>query len=228
MGFVHVYLKNINEYNESDLDRFLPMVSPARLPILQNRKQWKDKLRGAFCEIMLWEGLKNLGFDLSELAVSYDTAKPSLYDPFAKKLVEKTGMDPSAAAVGIDFSFSHSGDFCACAISDFKVGIDIQEKTDRMPLTSSHVFTKKEALAVSSAEDFLRYWTCKESFIKCVYPEKAMLTSVELNFADPIHPITNRRDKEAFFFTTKQVNENYMLSFCTKATEGYSYNFTEL
>jgi 4'-phosphopantetheinyl transferase len=86
-------------------------------------------------------------------------------------------MDPSAAAVGIDFSFSHSGDFCACAISDFKVGIDIQEKTHRMPLTSSHVFTEKEALAVSSAEDFLRYWTCKESFMKAL----GLGLSLELN-----------------------------------------------
>ena len=228
MGFVHVYLKNISEYNESDLERFLTMISPARLQVLQKRKQWKNQLRGAFCEIMLWEGLKELGFDLSELAVSYDTEKPRLYDPFAQKLVEKTGMDPSAAAVGIDFSFSHSGDYCACAISDFKIGIDIQEKTDKMPLMSSHIFTEKESAAVSNAEDFLRYWTCKESFIKCVYPEKANLSSVELDFADPVHPITNRGDKDAFFFTTKQVSEDYMLSFCTKASEGYSYNFTEL
>ena len=228
MGFVHVYLKNISQYKESDLENLFSMISPQRQTVLQNRKHWKDQLRGCMCEILLWQGLKELGFDLSELAVSYEEAKPILYDPFAKKLAEKTGMDPSSYAVGIDFSFSHSGDYCVCAISDFSVGIDIQEKTSRMPLQSHHIFTEAESAKVKDADDFLNYWTCKESFIKCVYPEIANLLSVELDFADPVHPITNRLDKDEFFFATKHLSEDYTLSFCTKAYEGYSYNLIEL
>ncbi len=228
MGFVHVYLKNIKKYKEDDLENLYPMISPERRALLQNRKNWKDRVRGAVCEILLWQGLAELGLNLSELAASYEADKPSLYDPFAKKLAEKTGMDPSAYAVGIDFSFSHSGDYCACAISDFQIGIDIQEKTSRMPLQSHHIFTENESARVKDADDFLNYWTCKESFIKCVYPEKANLLSVELDFSDPVHPIVNRPDKDEFFFAVKHLSDDYTLSFCTKAQEGYSYNFTEL
>ena len=204
------------------------MISPERQAVLQNRKHWKDQVRGAVCEILLWKSLQELGFDLNELAVSYDTDKPFLYDPFAKKLADKTGMDASSYAVGIDFSFSHSGDYCVCAVSDFKIGVDIQEKTSRMPLMSNHIFTEKESLRVKDANDFLDYWTCKESFIKCVYPEKANLLSVELDLSDEVHPIVNRKDGEQFFFSTKHLSENYTLSFCTKAHEGYSYKFSEL
>lgn len=228
MGFVHVYLKNISDYTEADLADLYPMISPGRRELLQSRKNRKNQLRGAVCEILLWQGLKELGFDLSELAVSYEKEKPSLYDPLAKKLAEKTGTDSSAYAVGIDFSFSHSGDYCVCAISDFPIGIDIQEKTSRMPLKSQHVFTEAESARVKDARDFLIYWTCKESFIKCVYPEKANLLSVELDFTNEVHPIVNREDKEDYFFTTKHLSDDYTLSFCTKAHEGYSYNFTEL
>ena len=67
MGFVKIYLKNISQYSESDLLDLLPMVSPERRELLSKRRQAKDRLRGAFCEILLWQGLSSLGMDISEL-----------------------------------------------------------------------------------------------------------------------------------------------------------------
>ena len=114
MGFVTVYMKNIKEYDSKDLEHLLSMVSPARREIALRKKDEKDQIRSCVCEILLWKGLTELGLDIEELAVSYEEKKPRLYDRFAKVMVEKTGMDPSAMNVGLDFSFSHSKEHIKC------------------------------------------------------------------------------------------------------------------
>lgn len=232
MGFVNVYMKNISEYKEEDVELFLSMISTDRREVVLRKKAWKDRVRSAVCEVLLWKGLTDLGFDISELAVDYEAKKPQLYDRYAKTMVEKTGMDTSAMKVGVDFSFSHSGDYVLCGISDLSIGVDVEKIRDKMPLYSNHVFSKEEEALVRSAQDekreFLRYWTCKESFIKCAYPASENLRSATLNMENLPYPILEDDKKNNYYFETHSLSEEYQWAFCVKTRENFLLNIAEL
>lgn len=232
MGFVTVYMKNIKEYDSKDLEHLLSMVSPARREIALRKKDEKDQIRSCVCEILLWKGLTELGLDIEELAVSYEEKKPRLYDRFAKVMVEKTGMDPSAMNVGLDFSFSHSKDYVICGISDLPIGVDVEYLRKNLPLYSDHVFSESEKAAVQNApihsEEFLRYWTCKESHIKCAYPKEENLRSVTLDMHHLPYAILEDDKRKEYYFETHSLSEEYQWSICIKTRENFLLNIVEL
>lgn len=71
---------------------------------------------------------------------------------------------------GADFeiNISHSGRFAAAAVSEFPVGIDIEDKR-RVKMNSARVFATENELKYigDSPERLLRIWTHKEAFLKC-------------------------------------------------------------
>lgn len=232
MGFVTIYMKNISEYKQEDVEHFLSMISTGRREVVLRKKAWKDQIRSAVCEVLLWRGLSDLGFDIEELAVDYREKKPQLFDRYAKILVEKTGMDPSAMKVGVDFSFTHSGDYVLCGISDLPIGVDVEKIRDKMPLYSNHVFSKEEEMLVRNSEDenreFLKYWTCKESYIKCAYPKEEHLRSVTLNMANLPYPILEADKSDDYYFETHSLSEEYQWALCVKTRENFLLNIVEL
>ena len=232
MGFVTVYMKNIKEYDSKDLEHLLSMVSPARREIALRKKDEKDQIRSCVCEILLWKGLTELGLDIEELAVSYEEKKPRLYDRFAKVMVEKTGMDPSAMNVGLDFSFSHTKDYVICGISDLPIGVDVEYLRKNLPLYSDHIFAESEEATVRNApnpsEEFLRYWTCKESYIKCAYPKEENLRSVTLDMHHLPYAILEDDKREDYYFETHPLNDEYQWSICIKTKENFLLNIVEL
>ena len=71
----------------------------------------------------------------------------------------------------IRFNISHSGDLVICAVSDFEIGIDIQEKsrmnTDRIAKKVMSPVEHKKYLESSERQDFFyRVWVMKESYVK--------------------------------------------------------------
>ena len=71
----------------------------------------------------------------------------------------------------IRFNISHSGDLVICAVSDFEIGIDIQEKsrmnTDRIAKKVMSSAEHKKYLESSERQDFFyRVWVMKESYVK--------------------------------------------------------------
>ena len=232
MGFVTVYMKNIKEYDSKDLEHLLSMVSPARREIALRKKDEKDQIRSCVCEILLWKGLTELGLDIEELAVSYEEKKPRLYDRFAKVMVEKTGMDPSAMNVGLDFSFSHSKDYVICGISDLPIGVDVEYLRKNLPLYSDHIFAESEEGTVRNApnpsEEFLRYWTCKESYIKCAYPREENLRSITLDMHHLPYAILEDDKREDYYFETHSLSDEYQWAFCVKTRENFLLNIIEL
>lgn len=71
----------------------------------------------------------------------------------------------------IRFNISHSGDLVICAVSDFEIGIDIQEKsrmnTDRIAKKVMSPDEHKKYLGSSERQDFFyRVWVMKESYVK--------------------------------------------------------------
>ena len=71
----------------------------------------------------------------------------------------------------IRFNISHSEDLVICAVSDFEIGIDIQEKsrmnTDRIAKKVMSSAEHKKYLESSERQDFFyRVWVMKESYVK--------------------------------------------------------------
>ena len=70
----------------------------------------------------------------------------------------------------IKFNFSHCNDTVACAVSDYCVGVDVQDIIARKELFDNILLSGKEKEVVRNSEnpsfDFIRFWTLKESFAK--------------------------------------------------------------
>lgn len=77
-------------------------------------------------------------------------------------------------------SLSHSGDYAVCALSDAPVGVDVQQSVpvrvgalrhffceeERTAFLARHVRPEGRFLSEEAAEEFLRLWTAKESYMK--------------------------------------------------------------
>ncbi len=71
----------------------------------------------------------------------------------------------------IRFNISHSGNLVMCAVSDFEIGIDVQEKkcmnTDRIAKKIMSPDEYEKYLTSPGREDFFfRVWVMKESYVK--------------------------------------------------------------
>ena len=69
------------------------------------------------------------------------------------------------------FNISHSGNLVVCAVSDYEIGIDVQEKermnTDRIAKKVMSPGEYEKYLASTARQDyFYRIWVMKESYVK--------------------------------------------------------------
>lgn len=116
-------------------------------------KRWQDRQASLLGKLLLAHGLKTLGFSASLLEqISTDKYnRPTL--PLDK-----------------DFNISHSGEYVVCAISNHRIGIDI-ELIRPVKLKNFHsVLTQKEIGILSELENpenlFFEIWSKKEAAIK--------------------------------------------------------------
>lgn len=139
----------------------------------------KDKNLSVGSQFILIYALKKQGYDFSHLII--------------KK--RKNGK-PYVENENVYFSVSHSGNMVLCGVSDFPIGVDIQEVTDYNRHVAKRFFKQNEQRAISAAENpedkkdmFFRIWTLKEAYAKMtgeglggfrnfeVVPEKGLLKS---------------------------------------------------
>lgn len=98
----------------------------------------------------------------------------------------------------IDFSLSHSGSFAMCAVSDRRIGCDIQCVTYARPAVARRFFTVAEyEYIITSADpqsEFIRLWTLKESYVKALGLgiHACPLNSFELIPSNGSVPVLNR------------------------------------
>ncbi|MBQ4291021.1 MAG: 4'-phosphopantetheinyl transferase superfamily protein [Clostridia bacterium] len=104
-------------------------------------------------------------------------------------LLREPGKKPVFADSPFRFSLSHSGTLVSCAVSELEVGCDLEILRPIRLELAKRFFQPDEAQIILSApteEDrnrlFFRYWTCKESFLKCIgtglaYPMNAFTFS---------------------------------------------------
>lgn len=95
----------------------------------------------------------------------------------------------------IYFNISHSDDYICCAVSDMKIGIDIQKirKVPRIDL----VFSKDE-LELDDIE-LIEIWTKKEAVLKALGLNMKYMKDLDLN---------------SYKIDTKNIDDNYILSIC--------------
>ena len=72
------------------------------------------------------------------------------------------------------FNLSHSGRFAMCVIADAQTGCDIERIGEARPEIAKRFFDGEEIRDIFGTEEpfrtrlFYRYWTLKESYIKCL------------------------------------------------------------
>ena len=108
------------------------------------------------------------------------------------------------------FSISHSGDFAVCAVSDFPVGVDIEQIGNFNRRERYMLFTPRESEYVNECDcdnRFYTVWTRKEAYIKAQGGILADAAKTELVATD--YKLLSRYD--GFCFTTEK-SDGYILS----------------
>ncbi|MFO7817394.1 MAG: 4'-phosphopantetheinyl transferase superfamily protein [Desulfovibrionales bacterium] len=137
-----------------------------------------------------------------------------------------------------DFNLSHSGDYVVLAVSNRRVGVDI-EKVKPIDLeVSRECFHKKEiAYLYAGSQDelnrFYRIWTLKESFVKAVgrglsYPLKSFYFLFDYAKSPHLNLIKTEQADIGYFFHELPVHDSYRLALCASAGQDpvlYDGNF---
>ncbi len=102
---------------------------------------------------------------LCRLAISDFCSVPSESIIFKKTENGK----PYAVGLNIFFNVSHSGDMVVCAVSDRKIGIDIEKIRPINPKAAEKFACADESEYIRSTENgFFEIWTLKEAYFKCI------------------------------------------------------------
>lgn len=118
------------------------------------------------------------------------------------------------------FNISHSGHYVVIAVSEEKVGIDIEKKDKVDYRIAERFFSNKEAreILAGSEEDeridaFYRIWTLKESYVKTIGKGLTIpFSSFEFTFGNKIE-IEDPEQRGIFHFFNTSIND-YSLSVC--------------
>lgn len=106
-------------------------------------------------------------------------------------------------------SLSHSGEFCAAAVSDQSVGIDVETIRPVSQALWQRVCTERERAVLSQSatpdEDFIRYWTLKEAYFKARGGESSLAVMRSACFAS--------EPPQGYRFWSTKLN-NSILSLC--------------
>ena len=146
--------------------------------------------------------------------------------------IEKYGKAYISNFENIYFNLSHSGKMVLCAISDRKVGVDIEYIDHEIDLNiAKHYFYNKEYESIMNsqnpADEFFKYWVLKESYMK--YTGLGMnlkLDSFEIKIEDKIEL---KNDDEGLKFNLFNL-ENYKIGIAShyEVSDLIEYDATEL
>lgn len=135
-------------------DADLYMLSEYRLNRLEKTARTEAKAQSLAAELLLIPAVRSVYPD-AELPLRIIAGK------FGK---------PELRGIELEFSLSHSAGMVLCAISDKRVGADIQMRAAYKAALAERFFTKKEAAAIAQAADknkmFTQTWAVKESYLK--------------------------------------------------------------
>ncbi|MGC6177856.1 4'-phosphopantetheinyl transferase family protein [Lacrimispora sp. 38-1] len=157
-----LYILSIENIDSSIVNKFIQYLSPGRQKKARNYRLEADTVRTVCGEMLLRYALsQRSGSSLPEIPLHFT------YNPYGKPLLSDYP--------DVSFNISHSGNWVACAISDSGIGIDVEQISYDIDLNiANHYFHQKEiqiirtTAAPESYHHFFRFWTAKESYLKCV------------------------------------------------------------
>lgn len=204
------YLFDISSLDEESFNKLLLGVKKYRREKIDKLSLKSSKYLSLGVELLIKKACEDFGIDyLNEEIVIGEYGKP--YFKNSKYF----------------FNTSHSGKYALCVISDVEVGCDIEEIKDYKERVAQRFFTEKENNYLKITHDkvglFYRFWTLKESYIKCIGKGFGMsLQDFELDNNDN-DIIIKGNDNYSFL---EQSCDGYQISIClnTKEKEKYLHN----
>ena len=204
------YLFDISSFDEASFKKLLLSVKKYRRDKIEKLSLKESKYLSLGVELLIRKACEDFGIDyLSEEIVIGEYGKPSFKNS------------------KFFFNTSHSGKYAFCVISDVEVGCDIEEIKEYKQRVAERFFSDKENnyLQITSDKNtlFYRFWTLKESYIKCIGKGFGMsLNDFELDNKDN-DIIIKGNDNYSFL---EQTYDGYQISIClnTKEKEKYLHN----
>lgn len=132
-----------------------------------------------------------------------DILKEEGYEDF--KIIRNRNEKPKLD-IPLHYSLSHSNEYVVCVVSNLEVGIDIEEKTDKLLK-----IRRKTGEVSNDLETLTRSWTLKEAYLKYLGNVKIPLKEIKITSKDPY--ILEYKDKAY----CEVINyENYVITVCMK------------
>lgn len=167
----------------------------------------EDRQLSLGVELLLLEGLKQLGVNLEEIGYRYGAnGKPYL-----------TGVGQN-----VHFSLSHSGRLALCAISSQEIGCDVEKISDvnlniakRFFFPTEYDMIEGQKSTELRREMFFRLWTLKESYIKMTGMGMSLpMDSFCIHFDQSGISINQKSNYEVCYFQEFELWQNYRCSVC--------------
>lgn len=148
---------NIEELKEDKLYlRYLNEMSEYRRKKIERSRQRGDRIRSLGVGILMDNYLKKIGLRERDMIYS----------------IGENGKPRFDNQENIFFNASHSGSYAVCGFSDSEVGCDVEVMGDRNPKIAERFFAEGEKQYIFHSkniqESFIRMWTIKESYLKCL------------------------------------------------------------
>ena len=201
------YLFDVSSLNDDSFNKLLLSVKKYRRDKIEKLGLKESKYLSLGVELLIRKACEDFGINyLDEEIVIGKYGKPSFKN--SKYF----------------FNTSHSGKYALCVISDVEVGCDIEEIKDYKQRVAERFFTEKENNYLKITNDkealFYRFWTLKESYIKCIGKGFGMsLQSFELD-NDGNDIIIKGQDSYSFL---EQTYDGYQIAICLKTKEKEKY-----
>ncbi len=219
---LHIYYLKLSDYQSYPDEYFIPYVSNNTYKNVQqfhNIKVRQTKLLGETLTRRLiaqtW-GLSSKDYQIKK----GEHGKPYL----------------NIHGLSAHFNISHSGDYILCAISDQKVGIDIEQWSLPRLNVAKRFFHPHEFEIIDKTTDqklkqklFFNYWSVKESYLK--YTGKGLsnqLSSFEVCFDGDI--VTLKRGHSSLSVTVSEcpIDSNYSSYVCRQLPDSFSISHFKL
>lgn len=151
-----IYTCDVSPLEDEELFGFLEdKANKLRKDKIKRFRSEKDKRLSLGAEYLLMKACADFGLAYDDMAIIHEKNKK----PY---LVDSEHC----------FNLSHSGDMAICIFSDREVGCDVESRRKIDLKIAERCFSENEYRQIMESDDredaFLRIWTLKESFSKCL------------------------------------------------------------
>ncbi len=207
----HIYALNTDSISDEQIfDIYYNSMPQNRKQKIERMKFYKDKLLSLGAGMLMQKVLDR--FELSYTDISYNE--------YGKPLINNRN--------DAFFNISHTGNIVVCAVSAFKVGVDIEKIQYFENKLLKYLFLDNEILYIRNHSsdqnyDFTKLWTAKESLVK-YFGSGLLLDPLNLYFNNGVLDEVYNDGKKIsnVYFKTFDMN-GYVMTVCSEY-EHFSQN----